>query len=154
MANQRSPIAPSDEELVRLHAAGASIRSLAATYGMCQKTVSKIIRAHGATTSQREYTEELKRCTVQLFASGVSIGDIAQQLGFTRSTVGRQLRELGVEPNSRRQHPAMQRSIERVASGESCKAVADSIGVDDNTVRRWCVANGVSVKRYRKKLTT
>lgn len=95
---------------------------------------------------------------VELYRSGDSYSEVAKKLGVSASFVRKRLVEHGVElrPSShyRRHVLDTQRVVRRYLSGESEKAVAGSLGVSRQVIRRVLLESGITPRNRSDAMFT
>jgi transposase-like protein len=102
-------LSPADvDDLIATYRAGATIRHLAAEFGIHRTAVAahldrhQIPRHRERTAWERGTLEE----AAELYASGLSLADVADQFGIDAQTVANRLRRAGVAVRPRRGRPS------------------------------------------------
>lgn len=90
------------DELVAAYRSGATIRELAAQFGVHRATVGQHLAAQGVDTQPPALHPDDVPAAADLYRAGWSLARIAEKFGTTDDTVWRRLREVGVEMRPRR----------------------------------------------------
>ncbi len=85
------------DELVAAFQAGATLREVAAQFGVHRTTVSKQLERRGVRRRQRSLDSSELAEALRLYRTGLSTIAIGQQLGFDGGTIWQALRRAGVQ---------------------------------------------------------
>ena len=86
---------------------------------------------------------------IELVRSGFSYGDSAKYVGVQKSTVYKWCKEAGVRSvikighRKHTRHPRRDEAVQLVVEGASYSAAGRIVGVNNQTVRNWCIEAGV-----------
>lgn len=126
------------ERITAEYESGASVASLAKTYGVSDVTILGLLRRHGVElrTKQSLPAEEV----IAQYREGASLADLAQTHGVSVTTIRRVMGASGEERRSPRParvvSPEMAAEItRRNGDGESLRSIAASLGISRTAVK-------------------
>jgi predicted transcriptional regulator len=144
----------SDDDLVRRYLAGQTVARIAADLGVSATTVSKRLGAAGverrrsrpaAVTGDHLHREYVER--------GRTMAEIGADLGVSATTVRKYLDRFGIAARPKNSQPLLERVLSReflereyVEGGRTARAVAEEVGVSEQTVLRYLHRHGLPVR--------
>jgi transposase-like protein len=136
-----------NEEIRRLHEAGARVSALAARFGMHRAAVRAVLKRMGAPLRTRGNPVRDERIRELSLAGGMTLAAIGQDVGVCAAYVLRIVRRLGVhKPKLKRDLMPVHAVLATYRGGRSLRQTAREFGCSPQTVARILVDLGEPIR--------